>query len=391
MLNKDGYKNIIESHKNKISNSRIANMRAARQFGRLLEGDEIDHRDVSFKALMTACLEAEGFDEIPGTEEELKEAVSTSAFPAMSREVISDIMIPEFELRQEGLSQLYTEYETSDMEDEKLEGLTGTEGVKYVAPQEPYESSTFGEKTVSVSVNKFGRTIELPLELVMADKNNRIRNKAANIGEKFGQQFEQHLIETLEIKTRSLIPNESTSKAAVFDDTVISQDNFYNTDHSSVTGLDGQVNANTTSSGDAISLLGLKSAYKLFGSMVDEEGDNIVVAPKTMIIDASDEIDMWELLNTVQQPDSNNNNRNYFGPNGNVGLSVVSTPYLNSSGTFYMGDPQKQLVVVYAIRPNVSTMNDGEAAYRRDIVSSFKFQTAFGMGHIDYRYIVEHT
>src|SRR6056297_622552 len=197
MLNKDGFKNIIESHRDKVSNQRIANMRASRQFGRLLESDEIDHRDISFRALMEACLEADGFETVPSNAEELKEAVSTSAFPAMSREVISDIMIPEFELGQEGLSQLYTEYETDDMEDEKLEGLTGTEGVKYVAPQEPYESSTFGEKTASISVNKFSRTIELPLELVMADKNNRIRNKAANIGEKFGQQFEQHLIETL--------------------------------------------------------------------------------------------------------------------------------------------------------------------------------------------------
>lgn len=392
MLKIDGVSNLIESYKNTISNDRVANLRAAKRFGELIEKDKIDEKEVSFKALMEGSLRAEGLDSIPSDEKELKEAVSSSAFPTLSNEVISTIAIPEFQKREEGLSDLYTEYETSDFQGEKLEGLTGTEGVKQVAPQEPYESSTFGEKTASIDVNKYGRTIELPMELVMADKNDRIRNKAAEIGEKFGQQFERHLIETLEIRTRSLIENESTSRAAVFNDNVISQSDFYSDDHSSVTGLDGQTNDNLATSGDAISLTGLKSGYSLFGDMVDEEGDNIVVSPKIMVVNTADEVDVWELLNTVQEPGSNNNTRNYFGPNGAKSLSVISTPYLSSSGIYYMGDPKKQLAVVYAIRPNVSTMGtDSEAAYRRDIVASYKFQVGFGVGQKDYRYIVKHS
>lgn len=390
MLRIDGVSDLIESYKDTISNDRVANLRAAKRFGELIESGKIDSNDVSFKAIMEGSLKAEGLDSVPSDEEELKEAVSTSAFPTLSKEVISTVAIPQFEEREEGLSDLYTEYEVNDFEGEKLEGLTATEGVKQVVPQEPYESSTFGEKTASINVNKYGRTIELPMELVMADKNDRIRNKASEIGEKFGQQFERHLIETLEISNRSLIENESTSKASVFNDNVIAQGDFYANDHSGITGLDGQVNDNLASSGDAISLTGLKSGYALFGDMVDEEGDSIVVSPKIMVVNTADEVDVWELLNTVQEPGSNNNTRNYFGPNGAKSLSVLSTPYLSSSGIYYMGDPKKQLAVVYAIRPNVSTNMDGEAAYRRDIVASYKFQVGFGVGHRDYRNIVKH-
>jgi hypothetical protein len=387
MIRKGGLKQLIESHKDKVSNGNIANIRAAKQFGRLMDKGEISVDDISFKALMEAAVEAEGMEEVPSDVEELKEAVSKSSFPKMTKYVISKIAIPEFEYREEGLQPLYTEVETNSSSRELLEGLTAAEGLAYVAPQEPYEGMDFGEKTAKIHVDKFGRRIDLPMELVMEDKNGRIRDKASQIGEKFGEQFEKFIIQTVEIDTRDLIPYESTSRAAIFNDTTISKGNFYSDDHSSVSGLDGQTNDNVAAPSSAFSVDGLKAGLTLFNSMKDEEGDLITVIPKIILTNLSNEIELWKVLNTAAKPGSNENTKNYFGPQGKKSFDVVSSPFLSVSDGYYMGDFKKQLVVVWGKRPTVTTNHNSEDSYSRDIVSSWKISTIFGAGHRDYRYI----
>lgn len=387
MIRKGGIRKLIESHKDKVSNGNIANLRAAKQFGKYVESDEISVDEISFKALMEACVEAEGMEQVPTDLDELKEAVSKSSFPKMTKYVISKIAIPEFEYREEGLQPLYTEVETNSSTRELLEGLTATEGLAYVAAQEPYEGMNFGEKTAKINVDKFGRRIDLPMELVMEDKNGRIRDKASQVGEKFGEQFEKFLIQTIEVDSRDLVPYEETSRAAIFNDTTIAKADFYSDDHSSVSGLDGQVNDNVAAPSSAFSTAGLTSGLKLFNSMKDEEGDLITVIPKVVLTSLANEIPLWEVLNTVKKPGGNENTKNYFGPNGKKSFDVVSSPFLSVSDGYYMGDFRKQVVVVWGKRPNVTTNHNSEEAYSRDIVSSWKISTIFGAGHRDYRYI----
>lgn len=386
-MRKGGITELIESHKKKVSSGRIANIKAAKQFGRLVENEELAVEEVSFKALLEGCLEAEGMNTDEYDEEDLQEAVSTSAFPKMSKYVISKIAIPEFEYREEGLQPLYTEVETNSSTSELLQGMTASEGLAYVAPKEPYEGMTFGEKTAKINVDKFGRRIDLPMELVMEDKNGRIREKASRVGEKFGEQFENFLVQTIEVDTRDMIPYESSSQAAIFDGSTITQANFYANDHSSVTGLDGQTNDNYANSSSAFSVSGLQSGLSLFNSMVDEEGDTITVIPKIILTSLSNELDLWEVINTIKKPGGNENTKNYFGPNGKKSFNIVSSPFLSLSDGFYMGDFRKQLVVVWGKRPTVTTRSNSEEAYSRDIVASWKISTIFGAGHRDYRYI----
>ena len=192
--------------------------------------------------------------------------------------------------------------------------------------------------------------------------------------------------------TGTLNPFESSSKlqSAVFDGTSVSQANFYSADHSSLAYMGAQVNKNLITS-NGLDTAGLTAAYKEFPDFLDEDGDRITVRPKIMIVHPDNAVTAWQLTNSDGVYDSDKHAKNPYGPSGMRTLRIIQSPYINTATDWYIGDPSKQLVVLWGDKPAVVSMKGGEADFRRDIVMSWKMSTIVGAGMRDYRYLIKNT
>ena len=387
----DTISNFIQSKVDEYGNAYMAYEAAGRElYDKLVSGKE-SSSNISIRALFEGCAKQVGIDYIDyGDTDMVKEAVSKSAFPNITKYVIASVMIPDFEYRKEQLSDLYTEGEASNSDSEELYGFTGEEGLEFVPAQGPVSFTDFGEKKCKVVLGKFQRAIGLTKELIYSDKTGQILDKARRIGEKFADQFEEFIIETIEIRPRTLFGFETASdlNCAVFDGTKVTQSNFYSTDHSSLSYMGGQVNVNLITT--ALSTSGVTAALQYAASMVDENGDKITVKPSVLLVHSAKAATAWQMLYSPMQYDTTNNAKNPFGPQGPYAFKLYHTPYLNDPDDWYLGDFKKQLVVLFWEKFNVTkTSANSEMSFMNDIVVAYKASVGFGAAHRDYRYIIK--
>lgn len=349
---------------------------------------EIDPRNVSFKTLFEALVDTNDIDK--NNPREVAEAIASSAFTNITTLVVNAITIEPYEQRMNEVMQLVTQGEAVFTDPEPVIGMTALGGVRRRLETEAYDETDFEEKRVTISKRDFGRIIFLTMEDIYNDRLGMIQDRANTIGEDGSQHQEQMIIETLECLPRTAF-GEVTSQAFVYNGTAYAAENFYNTDHSAIAGLDGQVNKNTATGGIAIT--GLTNAYNNFSELKDEKGKIIVVRPKIVVVHTSKELTLANILMTEQEVGTANNTINQFGPRGRVKLASVVSPFLATTPNLaYVGDAARSLLWLWVQKPQTLTMaGTDDDAFKRQIVWKARFNYYGGVGHRDYRYITRVT
>ncbi len=379
-------------------NTQQAYESAGRQFAELHEDYKADRskgvnfRYLPMRNLVEACLDEAGIDNSVLENDDISviaEAVGSSSFPNITKFLVHSEAIPAFERKEERVAPLFTELTATRTDIERIPGFTTPEGMRLTAPQEPIRRSKIAEKYAEIKIDKFTNSIDLTKEAIFNDRLGQLIQRASDIGQAAGVQFEKMLIQTIEILERTLLEGResSTVEAAIFDGNNTSRANFYKNDHSAVAGLGGQVNDNLQT--NVLGIAGLDAAMVLFSAMVDESGFEIAVTPSILLVHPSKVLTAWEITNSVSRPDSGNDAANFFGPNGARSFQVIESTFIGTSTQWYLGDFKKQVIVDYWQRPNIQMASKSHPdVFERDIVMAWKFATGYGMGHRDYRYIV---
>lgn len=385
-------RSFIQAHEQAAGkdNKPLAWRNAANQLRQLLEGGEVKPQDFSLRELYRELVETEhGVDLRFASTDQIMEAVSASAFPYITGELISKTIMDEYNVNIGDVASLVTEGDATDF-DTTVAGFGAGEGLEEVGEGMPYEETTLTEKRATIRSGKFGRIIPVTREMVLFDKTGQVLNRARNVGRKAGQHRARMIVQTIEMEPRTAFgETSSTIRAAVLNGTAITQSNFYNTDHSSVSGLDGQVNANTVS--DALTTSGISNALNRFANMVDERGDEIQIVPSVLLVHPLDGPTAWQLVRSTNQFDTANNALNPYGPGGYRTFKVVESVFIETSSTrnWYLGDFAQQLFWLWGWKPETLVQTkDSNISFEKDIITRYRFSYFGGCGHVDYRYIV---
>jgi len=395
-MQKGDIKNFVDRHLQEAGTGkeRLGYLNAASQLRQLLEAGKIQVDDFSIKALFEATVDLEGADPRTMDVQDLSEAVVASAFAYITGELIHKRAIDAYEPAIGDVAMLVTEDTATEPKVNNIVGFGAGDAPERVPEGAPFQDTELTEKRYAIKCDKFGRGISITREALLWDQTGQILRRSQNVGDLVGQHRARMIIQTLEMEPRTAWEESTTSiEACVANGTLITQYagnyNFYNTDHSSVTGLDAQTNANTVS--NALNTAGLTAALNLFNIMTDERGNTLTITPKILLVHGNDAITAWNLTNSLQQYDTANRARNPYGPGGYRVFTVVSTVFIETSSTqnWYLGDPAKQLLWLWGWKPETLVQrNNSEASFRRDIVVGFRFSYYGGIGHTDYRYIV---
>lgn len=353
----------------------------------LFNEGKLSHKDINLKAAFEALVDIAPEDRTDSVK--VAEAVASSAFSTLTTLIVHRSVIEPYEMRMNEVMELVSEDDASMTDDETIHGMTPLGGIRRRLETEAYDETDFSEKKVTVRKSDFGRIISLTMEDIFNDRTGKIREKASSIGEDAGSHQEKMIIETLEVLPRTAF-NESASRAFVYEGVAHTQAQFYSTDHSAI--LDGQVNSNRVTGG--ITEAGFTNAYNCFATpMTDERGKEIVIRPEVVVVRATNDLTLNNLLATERALGNNNNDINQFGPRGRVKLKPIVTPFLASTaGLFYMGVPRRSLKWLWVERPQtVTAAADSSLAFERRIVWRARFNYYGGVAHRDYRWVVRGT
>jgi len=367
------------------NSDKAANL-AANHLGRLLEEKKVRPEDISIKALFEELANPNGDLDMHSDTQAIAEAVSTGNFATISNTVMNSSVIPAYEVALGGAASIVTEMDAIKTGPEEIAGYTATGGFEVRHENMSYGETSFGEKYWTIDKYDFGEIISLTREAIFDDRTGQLIRRAQRAGEKGGQLRQKIITQTLEVAARTK-QGESTSRAAVYGGSAITASNFYNADHSALIDSAG-TNANLKTSNGITATNAISNAALLFKSMLDEEGDEVVVNPTTLMYAPDIGQYVWELLRgTVKRGDTNDLQNYNYGRYADVEL-----PFLSSGTTWYLGAPQKQLVWLWVWKPETAVQRtQSELAFQSQIVLRYRFNWFGGCGHTDYRYIVKNT
>jgi len=319
---------------------------------------------------------------------ELAEAITSSAFPEITNRIFHRAVIPAYELEVGPLSELVTEDQATKTQSEEVAGYTPMDGdLEMRAETMPYMETEFGEKKIRVYTGDFGRKISLTREAIFDDRTGQLLTRARGIGEVAGMHRARMIVQSIEMLPRTSF-GEAATRAFVYKGTTITQANFYRADHSAVAGLDSQVNANTIT--DPPDTVGFTNVLDFASKMTNENGDEINVNPRDIMVPAKLWPATWRMTASPDQPDTTNRAWNFFGPSGKKPFNdPYTSPFLSTDYYWYVGNFKRQLLWLWVWKPATATLGaNSELAFNNQIVAQFRFNYYGGVGHMDYRYII---
>lgn len=377
----------IRSHELECgSNKKLAWKHAGAELQEWFLSGKVDANKFSLNAIAEATIP--GYNGMKNSSaEELSEAMVTSAFPNVTGSLIHSRIIDAYNYELGSLRELITEDTATDYPDSRLVGFGAGDDLDYIPEGKEYEDTILTEKNIQVRIGKFGKIIELTREMVLFDKTNQAVARARAIGEKAGSHQAKMIVQTIEMLPRTCF-GETTSNLRnfVYDGSVTTVGNFYNTDHSSV--LDKRVNSNKITT--ALTTAGMNEAYALLAQMVDERGTAISIRPTHILIHPTNEATLDQLLHSQQQHDTAENALNPYGPGGlRSGLQPVSSVFISDADDWYLGRFSNQVTWLWGWKPETLAQGaTSDSAFSRDVVNRFRFGYMGGCAHQDYRYII---
>jgi hypothetical protein len=317
----------------------------------------------------------------------VSETVTTGSFPTIIGTVMSKTFIESYNYFTADYKALYTEvpWDGNNSTEMYVPGLQALGGAKERPEGTAYQDDSLNEKWAKVVMKDFGRMISITWEALVTDKTGLVLERCQQRGEMLGLHLAKLVVQSIEMVAARSTMNETTTQAAVFNSTAITQANFYANDHSAVTGLDGQTNDNLVTTSCALDFDGLKEAFSLIRKMTDENGDPITVEPKVLLVPTGEEVNAWQLMNTISQPGTAEAGLNFFRGK----YSIVATPFLSDTNSWFLGDFKKQIIVVYVAHPVMVTKgSETDDFFTSKIVKKWRASHHVGSAARDYRYVV---
>jgi len=308
--------------------------------------------------------------------------IASSGFSIITSGVIHSEVIKGYESAYNQGADKVVETITSKRKTENIPGFTATEGLRKVNEAMPYEDSSFSDKYVTVTHEKYGRIISVTAEAVQFDETGKILMTANRLGMKAADLKARLILEGV-IDKNSTVYQPSGTAEALYNDSART----------------GQDYANKTTGLGAISAANLETVLAKLKMMKDDpnpsDAENpsyIGIRPDRMILmcHPSLTVDAWTLRNSTGVPGTANNDANYVPDM--VPYQVVDNPYIGTSTTWYIGDFQRQFVwsEVWPIETHVGS-EDSDAAFNRDCAMRYKVRFMGNVAALDYRFVHECT
>jgi hypothetical protein len=392
-MRKGTLRGLIEGYKLQTGGDEIrAGELAANKLEDLFEKKELKPDDFSFKALFEELVDPEHkIDRMLASTKEIVEAVTASAFPTISGVVINSTIIPAYELAVGPAARLVTEGPATKTSREEIAGWTAGGQFEMRPEHTSYQEDAITEKYWSCDKYDFGKIISLTREAIFDDRTGELLGRARSLGEKGGQLRAKIIVQTFEVAARSA-QGESTSQAAVYKGTAISASNFYNADHSALIDSAG-TNANVATSNGLGVDQAINTANTLFTKFVDENGEQIIIVPDTLVYPAALHQTAQELLyGTTKRSISATLDEGHLGNIWKGRFDPIELSFLSDDTTWYLGAPRKQMMWLWVWKPETKVQNaDSESAFHAQIVTRFRFSWYGGCCHTDYRFIVKNS
>jgi hypothetical protein len=366
--------------------------KAAEMIQDLMEKKTIKPEDFSIRALFEELCDADGAVDRSNAGR-VAEAITTSAFPTISKVIISKSIIDAYNLYAELGNNLVSEAEATRTTTETVAGFTSPEGLDMRPEGMAYTETTFGEKDYGVVMADFGRIISLTREAIFDDRTGQLLTRARQIGELGGQHRTKMIVQTLEVAPRTAFGEKTgASKAFIYKGAAKQVATVYADTH---VALDGVVNDNLVASNALVDYSDIEGALLMWDKMVDEAGNPIEVNANTILVPNALKVKLWTVLNTGLTGFSATDKVPIVSPYGKGGFqdfTSYSSRYLNDTTTWYIGDFKKQLLWLWVFRPETATQTStSESAFSNQIVMRYRFNYHGGCGHTDYRYIIKCT
>lgn len=362
----------------------------------LLKEDKLNSADFNFAQMAQELIP--DFESMrTASAQDVVNTIMSSHFPTLSGTVINREILKSYQSNMEGLDALVSEGQASRTTMEQLAGFTDSEGPEMRLEGMPYEETLFGEKSVQVYMADFGRMISITREALFNDRTGQLLDQARKIGDKAGIHRAKMIAQTLEVAPRTAFKEPTGgSRAFVYKGTAVQVADFYAATHAT---LDGRVNKNLITSNGLADYRNIQAAMKAFGAYKDYNGDEIVVKPDTLIIHPDNEVLAWQIVNTASFAAVGTAGSitpvhvsNPYGPGGLAKFNIVSSRYLATPTTWYLGKPKDQMIWLWVYKPATESLTaSAEKAFTNNIVVQYKFSYHGGCGHSDYLNVVKNT
>lgn len=364
---------------------------AADKLQRLFEKKEISPEHFSFKAMFEELVDPDHKFSYETDATELAEAVTASAFPTISGVVINSAIIPAYELAVGPSARLVSESTATKTSREEIAGWTAGGQFEMRPEHTSYQEDVITEKYWSIDKYDFGKIISLTREAIFDDRSGELISRARSLGEKGGQLRAKIITQTFEVAARTA-QGESTSQAAVYKGSAITQSNFYNADHSALIDSAG-VNKTLVTSNALGADQAINTANTVFSEYVDENGETIIIVPKVIIYPPALHQTAQELIyGTTKRSISATLDEGHLGNIWQGRFDPIELPFLSSDTTWYLGDPTKQMIWLWVWKPETKVQNaDSHSSFQAQVVLRYRFSWYGGCGHSDYRFVVKNT
>ena len=246
-----------------------------------------------------------------------------------------------------------------------------------VAEGMPYPQTGFGDKFVTSSALKKGRLLDITMEAIMFDQTGQLLMRAGNIGEKMRLEQERVILRGITDADSVVFKPQGVAEA------------LYRT----AAGTNSDT-INKITSNALVDWTDIDAVMQVFAGMRDENGDEIVAFPNTLLTANALSATANRIL-TATKLEHTASGSTYTTTSGNPisGIRPQSSLLLDSISTtnWYLGDFPKQFGWQEVLPMQVMRKRLESDAHTRDIVTSYKVRYFGGMLALDDKYVVQST
>ncbi len=321
----------------------------------LVEAKKVTAADFSFKELFEALV----------TSQNLEEALTSSAFPNISSQIISSVMIEAYQLWPKlGLSMVRVV--PSRLKTSLVVGWKSIGVIREVKESEDYlENTPPDEKSVSIPNFKYGGLMSLTKEDIFFDRTGELVNRARGIGEEAARFQDQLIMEGMFDKNSNVY-----NKGQLFPSNN-SKTNYH------------------SGAGSVLSTNGFEASYIALLKKVDETSRKIwVMSDKMQLMCPPDlEPQAFKLKNNQYGPANT-----ALGNDVNFAMNkfdIVVNPYMTSTTAWLLGAFKRQFrwEEVWPVETFSRVGQDSEDGFKRDVIQQFKCSLYGGVGADDFKYV----
>ena len=327
------------------------------------------------------------------TPRQLEEAVSSTAFPSATGQLIASKVIEGYNAPGYIGDQLVTVM-SSTQRGERIAGFTSLQGPLEVKEGDSYEESSFAEKYVTTTEAKKGRILAVTEEAVIFDQTGQLLMRAAQLGEMTRMEKEKVIVRgvadvastvrvyrpsgTAEQLYASGNSNYLSTATPLVDWTDIQEVMTFH-----ATNITDDRQDDESGSGDPIVWL-----PRILLTALELAGTSARIVSATQVGTAPGATGTADMLT------ANPLNTLISG-----GLRALSSPFLDAAAgadqwddasDWLLGDFQKQFIwkEIFPLQVLRAPQNDNEQ-FVRDIVARYKVRYYGGLNAIDERYVIK--